>query len=157
MIEWRVVEWPEGEPEPTKYLLSTLPEDTQLEVLVDTIKLRWRIERDYEDLKSERGLAHFEGRGWRKFHHHASLCIAAYGFLILERSAFRPSGPMAPRKPALSGRRSIRTRRRSVPNGHVVNSIATTQKRLTIALAKSLYRCQCCNAVSKQRNSGQHL
>src|SRR5208337_2189751 len=86
--EWLVVEWPEGEAEPTKYWLSTLPEDMPLAVLVDVIKLRWRIERDYEELKSELGLAHFEGRGWRGFHHHASLCIAAYGFLILERSAF---------------------------------------------------------------------
>ena len=97
-IEWLIVEWPEGEPAPTKYWLSTLPEDTPLEALVDTIKLRWRIERDYEELKSELGLAHFEGRGWRGFHHHASLCIAAYGFLILERSAFPPSEPLAPRK-----------------------------------------------------------
>src|SRR5271166_5126315 len=74
-----------------QYWLSTLPEDMPLAVLVDVIKLRWRIERDYEELKSELGLAHFEGRGWRGFHHHASLCIAAYGFLILERSAFPPS------------------------------------------------------------------
>ncbi|HYA80444.1 MAG TPA: IS701 family transposase, partial [Methylocystis sp.] len=62
-IEWLVVEWPEGEAEPTKYWLSTLPEDTPLAVLIDIIKLRWRIERDYEELKSELGLAHFEGRG----------------------------------------------------------------------------------------------
>ena len=103
-LEWLVVEWPEGETEPTKYWLSTLPEDTPLEVLVDTVKLRWRIERDYEELKSELGLAHFEGRGWRGFHHHASLCIAAYGFLILERAAFPPSARWRREKPALSGR-----------------------------------------------------
>ncbi len=103
-VEWLVVEWPEGEAEPTKYWLSTLPEDTPLEGLVDVIKLRWRIERDYEELKSELGLAHFEGRGWRGFHHHASLCIAAYGFLILERSAFPPSARWRREKPALSGR-----------------------------------------------------
>jgi len=102
--EWLVIEWPEGEPQPTKYWLSTLPEDTPLATLVDTIKLRWRIERDYEELKSELGLAHFEGRGWRGFHHHASLCIAAYGFLILERSAFPPSDCWRREKPALSGR-----------------------------------------------------
>ena len=90
-VEWLVIEWPESEAEPTKYWLSTLPEDTPLKVLVDFIKLRWRIERDYEELKSELGLAQFEGRGWRGFHHHASLCIAAYGFLLLERAAFPPS------------------------------------------------------------------
>jgi len=103
-VEWLVVEWPEGEAEPTKYWLSTLPEDMPLGVLVDVIKLRWRIERDYEELKSELGLAHFEGRGWRGFHHHASLCIAAYGFLIIERSAFPPSARWRREKPALSGR-----------------------------------------------------
>ncbi len=101
-VEWLVVEWPEGEAEPTKYWLSTLPEDMPLAVLVDIIKRRWRIERDYEELKSELGLAHFEGRGWRGFHHHASLCIAAYGFLILERSAFPPSARWRREKPALS-------------------------------------------------------
>jgi SRSO17 transposase len=103
-LEWLVVEWPEGEAEPTKYWLSTLPEDTPIAGLVEVIKLRWRIERDYEELKSELGLAHFEGRGWRGFHHHASLCIAAYGFLILERSAFPPSARWRREKPALSGR-----------------------------------------------------
>ncbi len=92
-LEWLLIEWPEGEKEPTKYWLSTLPEDTPIDVLVDTAKLRWRIERDYEELKSELGLAHFEGRSWRGFHHHATLCIAAYGFLIRERAAIPPSGP----------------------------------------------------------------
>ena len=58
-------------------MLSTLPEDTPLDVLVDTAKLRWRIERDYEELKGELGLAHFERRIWRGFHYHAALCIAA--------------------------------------------------------------------------------
>ena len=103
-VEWLVIEWPGGEAEPTKYWLSTLPEDMPLAVLVNVIKLRWRIERDYEELKSELGLAHFEGRGWRGFHHHASLCIAAYGFLILERSAFPPSARWRSEKPPLSGR-----------------------------------------------------
>jgi hypothetical protein len=54
-------------------------------------KQRWIIERDYEELKQELGLGHFEGRGWRGFHHHATLCIAAYGFLVAERSRFSPS------------------------------------------------------------------
>ena len=103
-LEWLVVEWPEGEPEPNKYWLSTLPANTPIEVLVDVIKLRWRIERDYEELKSELGPAHFEGRGWRGFYHHASLCIAAYGFLILERSASPPSARWRREKLALPGR-----------------------------------------------------
>ena len=100
--EWLLVEWPEGEKEPAKYFLSTLPEDTDLATLVDITKLRWRIERDYEELKSELGLAHFEGRSWRGFHHHATLCIAAYGFLIRERAAFPPSGAFSREKSRLS-------------------------------------------------------
>jgi SRSO17 transposase len=91
-VEWLLIEWPKGETEPTKYWLSTLPADTKLVRLVGITKLRWRIERDYEELKSELGLAHYEGRGWRGFHHHATLCIAAYGFLISEREAVPPSG-----------------------------------------------------------------
>src|ERR1019366_10315121 len=83
--EWLLIEWPEGEDEPTKYWLSTLPKDVSFRRLVDTAKLRWRIERDYQELKQEVGLGHFEGRGWRGFHHHATLCIAAYGFLVLQR------------------------------------------------------------------------
>ena len=95
--EWLLIEWPEGEKEPTKYWLSTLPQDITLHRLVDTAKLRWRIERDYQELKQEVGLGHFEGRGWRGFHHHATLCIAAYGFLISERETIPPSGPRSAR------------------------------------------------------------
>jgi SRSO17 transposase len=91
--EWLLIEWPKGEDEPTKYWLSTLPQDITFRTLVDTTKLRWRIERDYQELKQEVGLGHFEGRGWRGFHHHATLCIAAYGFLISERETIPPSGP----------------------------------------------------------------
>jgi SRSO17 transposase len=91
--EWLLIEWPEGEAEPTKYWLSTLPEDISFHQLVDLASLRWRIERDYQELKQEVGLGHYEGRGWRGFHHHATLCIAAYGFLISERETIPPSGP----------------------------------------------------------------
>jgi SRSO17 transposase len=94
--EWCLIEWPAGEAEPTKYFLSTLPENTSRRDLVNAAKLRWRIERDYQDLKQELGLGHYEGRGWRGFHHHATLCIAAYGFLISERGAIPPSGQHHP-------------------------------------------------------------
>jgi SRSO17 transposase len=83
--EWLLIEWPEHEAEPTHYWLSTLPTDLPFQDLVATVKMRWRIERDYCELKQELGLGHYEGRNWRGFHHHASLCIAAYGFLMLER------------------------------------------------------------------------
>ena len=83
--EWLLIEWPEGDSEPLKYWLSTISEDTSLERMVYEAKMRWRIERDYQDLKQDLGLAHYEGRGWRGFHHHASLSIAAYGFLLAQR------------------------------------------------------------------------
>ena len=94
--EWLLIEWPAGEPEPTKYWLATLPETTRLRDLVHLAKLRWRIERDYQDLKQELGLGHYEGRGWRGFHHHATLCIAAYGFLVAERATISPPADWHP-------------------------------------------------------------
>jgi SRSO17 transposase len=89
--EWLLIEWPKGVDEPTRYWLSNLPAATKRNDLVRIAKHRWIVERDYEELKQELGLGHFEGRGWRGFHHHATLCIAAYGFLIAERSLFSPS------------------------------------------------------------------
>jgi SRSO17 transposase len=92
--EWLLIEWPEDKDEPLKYWLSTMPAETTIAQLVDTAKLRWRIERDFQDLKQEIGLDHYEGRGWRGFHHHAALSIAAYGFLVAERSPIPPSAPI---------------------------------------------------------------
>jgi SRSO17 transposase len=89
--EWLLIEWPRGEEEPTKYWVSTLSPTTKLKALIKMAKHRWIIERDYEELKQELGLGHFEGRNWRGFHHHATLCIAAYGFLVAERNRFSPS------------------------------------------------------------------
>jgi SRSO17 transposase len=89
--KWLLIEWPRGEAEPTKYWVSTLPPTTKLKALIKMAKQRWIIERDYEELKQELGLGHFEGRNWRGFHHHATLCIAAYGFLVAERTRFSPS------------------------------------------------------------------
>jgi SRSO17 transposase len=89
--QWLLIEWPSQEAEPTKYWLATLPAETNLKDLVRMAKHRWIIARDYEELKQELGLGHYEGRGWRGFHHHATLCIAAYGFLVAERNRFSPS------------------------------------------------------------------
>ena len=72
-------------------LAAVIPQNIAFADLIDFAKLRWRIERDYQELKQEVGLGHFEGRGWRGFHHHATLCIAAYGFLISERAMIAPS------------------------------------------------------------------
>jgi SRSO17 transposase len=93
--EWLLIEWPRGDAEPTKYWLSTLPATTPIADLVRLAKLRWRIERDYQELKDELGLDHFEGRGWRGFHHQGALCIAAYAYLAAERARLSPPAPLA--------------------------------------------------------------
>jgi len=119
--EWLLIEWPEGGTEPDHYWLSTLPDDISIEQLVDLTKLRWRIERDYLELKQEVGLGHYEGRGWRGFHHHASLCIAAYGFLISEKETIPPSGPPQARRgpqSALSNRNRPRGLAAAFPTPH---------------------------------------
>ena len=86
-----LIEWPRGEAEPAKYWLSNLPAAAKRNELVALAKQRWIIERDYQELNQELGLNQYEGRGWRGFHHHGTLCIAAYGFLVGERSRFFPS------------------------------------------------------------------
>lgn len=88
--EWLVIEWPAAEAAPTKYHLCNLPASSSMKELVATIHMRWRIERDYQELKDEIGIDHFEGRSWRGFHHHAALCIAAYGFIAAERARLFP-------------------------------------------------------------------
>jgi SRSO17 transposase len=99
--EWLLIEWPKGEAEPSRYFLSTLPADISFKQLVDCVKMRWRIERDYRELKQEVGLSHYEGRSWRGFHHHASLCIAAYGFLMLEQLSGSKKNSARLKAPAL--------------------------------------------------------
>jgi SRSO17 transposase len=138
--EWLLIEWPKGEQEPTKYWLSTLPEDITLHRLVYFTKLRWRIERDYQELKQEVGLGHFEGRGWRGFHHHATLCIAAYGFLVSERETIPPSGS----RPA----RPFKTP--AVPNGYRPRGSAAANPTTRSEL-------DCDNATTPNRRSRQNI
>jgi SRSO17 transposase len=115
--EWLLIEWPAGEKEPAKYWLSTLPATIGFAAMVRMAKLRWRIERDYQELKQEVGLGHFEGRSWRGFHHHATLCIAAYGFLISQRLAIPPSGARyAVSRQATAVPRGSRSSRSAVTN-----------------------------------------
>jgi SRSO17 transposase len=144
--EWLLIEWPKGQAEPSRYFLSTLPEDTSFKALVATVKMRWRIERDYRELKQEVGLGHYEGRNWRGFHHHASLCIAAYGFLMLERlrgvkknaarlkapalpEGFRPRGalPDAAARPVVNHHRAL-----SAGSRHRSKSLAMSMLRETV-------------------------
>ena len=90
---WLLAEWPAREPEPTKYWLSTLPEDTTLRQLVRCAKIRWRVEHDYRELKTALGLGQFEGRTWNGFHRHLVLASVAQAFCTLER--LRPPAPAA--------------------------------------------------------------
>ena len=113
--EWLLIEWPKDAAEPDHYWLCTLPAAISLERMVDQVKLRWRIERDYLELKQEVGLGHYEGRGWRGFHHHATLCVAAYGFLISEKETIPPSGPA----------RTWRGTQSSLPDGYRPRGSAT--------------------------------
>ena len=89
---WLLYQWPSDEKEPTKFWFSNCPAATSLKKLVSLAMLRWRVERDYQELKSEIGLDHFEGRTWRGFHHHVTLCAVAHAFLALQRASFSPSG-----------------------------------------------------------------
>jgi SRSO17 transposase len=114
--ETLVIEWPEGAAEPTKYWLSTVDKNISFHALVDLAKMRWRVERDYQELKQEVGLGHYEGRSWPGFHHHATLCIAVYGFLISERETIPPSGPGC----------SIRFEMPAIPRGYRPRGAAAT-------------------------------
>ncbi|HMJ10769.1 MAG TPA: IS701 family transposase [Polyangiaceae bacterium] len=90
--QWLLIEWPVGEPAPTKFVLSTLPHSTSLKQMVRTFKSRWRIERAYEDLKGELGLDHYEGRSFIGWHHHVTVVLACYAFLVAEHArSFPPS------------------------------------------------------------------
>jgi len=93
--EWLLIEWPTGEAAPTRFWLSNVAAETTITDLVNLVKLRWRIERDYQELKDEIGLDHYEGRNWPGFHHHAALCIAAYAFLVAERARLSPPASLA--------------------------------------------------------------
>ena len=106
--ETLLIEWPKDEAAPTKFWLATLDRNMSFRGLVDIAKLRWRIERDYQDLKQEIGLGHYEGRGWQGFHHHGTLSIAAYGFLISERERISPSAPHS----------AARIEKSAVPSGY---------------------------------------
>ena len=89
---WLVAEWPEGESKPSKFVLSTLPRVMSQKQIVRILKERWRTERMYEDLKGELGLDHFEGRSYPGWHHHVSVVMCCYDFVVAERvGAFPPS------------------------------------------------------------------
>ncbi len=150
-LQWLLIEWPVGDAEPSKYVLSTLPEGTPINELVSAAHQRWRIERDYQDLKQDFGLGHYEGRGWRGFHHHASLSIAAYGFLMAERLiADKPVGG----KKTSSNAKCLPFPRITSPAAvlraqrHVDHSITTLRLSLSYTLLARLGQCPCCGRAS---------
>jgi len=145
-----LIEWPTGARDPTGYWLLTRPAGIPLPELVGTAKDRWWVERGYRELKQEVGLRDFQGRGWRGFHHHVTLCLAAYGFLVLSRcrhpqahQAASSAKNMPYPKLTAPNRPPIR------PERHVPWSIRTLRKRLTLGLVARLPRCTCCHASQK--------
>jgi SRSO17 transposase len=90
--QWLLIEWPDNEPSPTKYVLSTLSKSTPCKQLVRTFKERWRVERSYEDMKGELGFDHYEGRSFVGWHHHVTAVLVCYAFLVAEAvRSFPPS------------------------------------------------------------------
>jgi SRSO17 transposase len=89
---WLIAEWLDGEQKPTKFLLTTLGRRMSRKQIVRLCKERWRTERMYEDLKGELGLDHFEGRSFPGWHHHVSVVLCCYAFVVANRArAFPPS------------------------------------------------------------------
>jgi SRSO17 transposase len=93
--EWLLCEWPKNKESPTKFYLSTLAAKTSLHRLVYLAKLRWRVERDYQELKEEIGLDHYEGRTWSGFQHHTAMCVLAHAFVALRGALFSPKSSPA--------------------------------------------------------------
>lgn len=142
--EWLVIEWPKSEQEPTRYWLSTVPPAAEAAELIALIKLRWRIERDFQEMKDELGLDHFEGRGWRGFHHRGILCIAAYAFLAAERARLSPQSLWAScaplRYPKVSARGVLPLRAQR----HQPTSITTQRLHRARSLIALLPACPWC-------------
>ena len=145
--EWLLIEWPKDENEPIKYWFSTRPANTSLKDLVHRAQHRWIVERDYEELKQELGLGHFEGRGWRGFHHHATLCVSPLTASWFPRGAvFPPQSTPAILDYAPPGRQkaSGQEARHVRPERHNPHSIATIRRVIARYLLRQLPYCPCC-------------
>ena len=145
--QWLLIEWPQDQTEPTKYWLSTLPADTALLDLVKTTKMRWRIERDYQELKQEFGLSHYEGRGGVAFiitppcalPPMASCWQTGLNMAALKKT---PLDQKCLAYPKITPRAAARRAQRHVPD-----SIATLRFRLACDIITQLPRCPPCNMV----------
>jgi hypothetical protein len=148
--EWLLIEWPREQTEPAKYWLSTLSVDTKLGDLVRLAKQRWIIERDYEELKQELGLGHYEGRGWRGFHHQPLSVSPPTGSWWPNGAVFPPllapvewayPSPKCHPSSAL-GARPVRAAR------HNPSSIATLRQTIARILVRQLSSCPFCGSPS---------
>lgn len=119
--EWLLVERPDGEAAPIRYWLSTMPSEISMEMRVRLAKVRWPIERDYEELRQEIGPDPFEGRRWRGFHPPAILCVAAYRFPAAERARLFP--------PSASGVPPRGLTTRDVPSSGVSRPVLSARRR----------------------------
>lgn len=153
-----LIEWPVGERAPVGYWLVTLPPKTALSTVVATAKDRWWVERGYRELKREVGLRDFQGRGWRGFHHHVTLCIAAYGFLVQRRCRHPQADQVGTSAKNLPYPRVSDPANPPVrPERHVPWSIPTLRKRLAVGLARRLSRCPCCQAQRPRSDEGNPI
>ena len=150
-LQWLLIAWPAGDAEPSRYIRSTPPEDTPINERSSAAHQRWRIERDYPDLKQDFGLGHHEGRGWRGFHHLATLSIAAYGFPMAERlladkpvgGKKTPSNAQCLPCPRIASRAAVLRAQR-----HVEHSITALRLSLSYARLARIGQSPCCGRVS---------
>jgi len=86
---WLLAERDIGDTPRTKFYFVNLPPTATLSQIVQLAHQRWAIEQQYQDLKTELGLDHFEGRTFIGWHHHVVLTAVTYNFLQAERRRAR--------------------------------------------------------------------
>lgn len=145
---WLLIEWPDGESEPTKFSFATLPLDITRKQLVRIVKSRWRTERVYQDLKGELGLDHFEGRTFTGWHHHISVALCCFAFIVAERVRHFPPRPDGT---VILSRSAVR------PERHFADSFITARLAISRVLATWLPRCPLCHRVRPRLSSRPHV
>ena len=82
---WLLAERDVGPRSKTRFFYVNLPSTASLAQIVRLAHQRWAIEQQSQELKSELGLGHVEGRTFPGWHHHMVLTALTYHFLQLER------------------------------------------------------------------------
>jgi hypothetical protein len=145
-VVWLLMEWPKGERAPTKFYQTTLPRRWSKKQIVRHLKERWRTERAYEELKGELGLDHFEGRSFVGWHHHVSVVLCCYAFVVAERMRISPPRPPGRVQPVRSTSR---------PERHFADSFITIRLAIARMLVRWLPRCPCCHQVNPPRGAAR--